>query len=119
MARQAPRVGGRARVVAFGAIGRARARLSAGVTWTSRTASAGWAVRVRHTSVVDAAGAIYVVGGVGGSTGSDLSDVWASTDGGPRPDSVGGGGRGGTQGSYSREYSREYSRGAEGVLRGY
>jgi hypothetical protein len=40
--------------------------------------------------VIDAAGAIYVIGGGnGGSTGT-LHDVWASTDGGARPDSVGG-----------------------------
>ncbi len=40
--------------------------------------------------MVDAAGAIYVIGGNGyGSTGL-LNDVWASTDGGARPDSVGG-----------------------------
>jgi hypothetical protein len=70
--------GGRARVVAFGAIGRARA-LAAGITWTSRTLAAGWAARAQHTSVVDAAGAIYVIGGVGG--GTDFQDVWASTDG--------------------------------------
>jgi hypothetical protein len=41
--------------------------------------------------VVDAAGAIYVIGG------SDyhgfFKDVWASTDGGARPDSLKGGGR--------------------------
>ncbi len=66
----------------FGATGRARARCSAGVNWTRRTASAPWAVRAGHTSVIDAAGAIYVIGG-----GHD-SDVWASTDGGARPDSV-------------------------------
>ncbi len=75
------------RVVAFGATGRARARSAAGVTWTCRTASAPWARRFGHTSVVDAAGAIYVIGGYG------FSDIWASTDGGARPDSVKGGGR--------------------------
>jgi hypothetical protein len=41
--------------------------------------------------VVDAAGAIYVIGGYGG--GRYFNDVWASTDGGARPDSVKGGGR--------------------------
>ena len=52
--------------------------------------------------MIDAAGAIYVIGG-GGST--RFNDVWASTDGGARPDSVKGGGGG---------------RGVlEGVLRGY
>ncbi len=38
--------------------------------------------------MVDAAGAIYVIGGAGG--GTFFQDVWASTDGGARPDSVGG-----------------------------
>ncbi len=35
--------------------------------------------------MIDAAGAIYVIGGLG-STGF-YNDVWASTDGGARPDS--------------------------------
>ncbi len=78
-----------ARVVAFGAIGRVSRVLGAGVTWTSRTASAQWAARNDHTSVVDAAGAIYVIGGFySGSTTTFYNDVWASTDGGARPDSV-------------------------------
>jgi hypothetical protein len=76
-----------ARVVAFGAIGLACARSAAGVTWTCRTASSPWAARGGHTSVVDAAGAIYVIGGYGGI---NYHDVWASTDGGVRPDSGGG-----------------------------
>ncbi len=96
IARPAPCVTA-ARVVAFGAIGRARARFAAGVTWTCRTASAPWAARSDHTSVVDAAGAIYVIGGRVGN-GIYYNDVWASTDGGARPDSVGWGGRGGTRG---------------------
>jgi hypothetical protein len=66
-----------------------RARFAAGVTWTCRTTSAGWAARESHTSVIDAAGAIYVIGGY--SYPTYLQDVWASTDGGARPDSVGGG----------------------------
>jgi hypothetical protein len=53
--------------------------------------------------VVDAAGAIYVIGGTGGAIFH--KDVWASTDGGARPDSVKGGGRWGTQGGYYRGYS--------------
>ncbi len=59
---------------------------AAGVTWTCRTASAPWAARSFHTSVVDAAGAIYVIGGGTGST--FYHDVWATTDGGARLDSV-------------------------------
>jgi hypothetical protein len=53
---------------------------AAGVTWTSRTTSAPWAARSYHTSVVDAAGAIYVIGGYGG--GTYYKDVYVSTDGG-------------------------------------
>ncbi len=59
--------------------------LDAGVTWTNRTLTAPWDIRGFHTSVIDAAGAIYVLGGWYGST--YFNDVWASTDGGARPDS--------------------------------
>jgi hypothetical protein len=89
IARPAPCVAA-ARVVAVCATGRARAS-AAGVTWTSRTAKAQWAGRYGHTSVVDAAGAIYVIGGSSSGGYPDfLNDVWASTDGGARPASVGG-----------------------------
>jgi hypothetical protein len=77
--------------------------------------------------VVDAAGAIYVIGGC--RYGSiDFNDVWASTDGGARPDSrrgwVGGyrmgtTGLGGTM-RVLRGYYRVYWRGVkvyEGVPR--
>ena len=37
--------------------------------------------------MIDAAGAIYVIGG-GGFNGTFFNDVLASTDGGARPDSV-------------------------------
>jgi hypothetical protein len=47
--------------------------------------TAPWAARVGHTSVVDAAGAIYVIGGYNRTT--YYHDVWVSTDGGARPDS--------------------------------
>ncbi len=61
-------------------------------------ASAPWAARFDHTSVIDSAGAIYVIGG----NGTDFyQDLWASTDGGARPDSV-----------------REYWVGTKRVLRG-
>jgi hypothetical protein len=54
---------------------------AAGVTWRCRTAGAPWAARCQHASVVDAAGAIYVIGGIG--TGdTHYNDVWVSTDGG-------------------------------------
>ncbi len=53
---------------------------AAGATWRSLTASAPWAVRNGHTTVVDAAGAIYVIGGYNGNI--YFNDVWVSTDGG-------------------------------------
>ncbi len=89
IARPAARAAARA-WLRFGAIGRVDARLAAGVTWISRTTSAEWAARYGHTSVIDAAGAIYVIGGWSGAGGNRYNDVWASTDGGVRPDSVGG-----------------------------
>ncbi len=62
--------------------------LAAGMSWTLVIASAGWGVRAYHTSVIDAAGAIYVIGGWnGGDTGGTdtyYKDVWVSTDGGAR-----------------------------------
>ncbi len=80
--------------VAFGATGRARARSAAGVTWTSRTASAPWAARFGHSSVVDAvSGAIYVLGGEG-TDSTFYQDVWASTDRGLQAGLGRGGGRG-------------------------
>ncbi len=61
--------------------------LAAGVRWASRTLAAPWAARRYHTSVIDAAGAIYVIGGQGCTDGTSclivsLKDVWVSTDGG-------------------------------------
>ncbi len=62
--------------------------------------------------MVDAAGAIYVIGG-SSSRGAYYQDVWASTDGGGRPDSVQG-----VVGGYSRGwlkgYLGEYPRGPRG-----
>jgi hypothetical protein len=91
-----------------GAIGRVFGASAAGRTFTNRTLAAGWAARQGHTSVIDAAGAIYVIGGVGRNQKSTTyyHDVWVSTDGGARPDSVRGGGRG------------RYLGGTTGVLRG-
>ncbi len=57
--------------------------MPAGTTWTLVIASAPWAARFGHTSVVDAAGAIYVLGGRDGNN-AYLKDVWASTDQGAR-----------------------------------
>jgi hypothetical protein len=67
----------------IGVNSRSRA-LAAGVTWASRTSSVPWAGRQGHTSVVDAAGAIYVLGGLGTGRWGPLymSDAYVSTDGG-------------------------------------
>ncbi len=54
--------------------------------------------------MIDAAGAIYVIGGESNTDPYSYSDVWVSTDGGARPDSVRGGR--GVVGGYSRGYSR-------------
>ncbi len=125
--------------------GRPAARLllrrAAGVSWTNRTLKAPWAGRDGHSTVIDAAGAIYVIGGynVGTTRYQDdyiyFNDVLVSTDGGAQPDSVGGGPgilRGtkgllsGTRGTREvprvlavyRWYSMVYTRDAEGYLRG-
>jgi hypothetical protein len=69
--------------------------------------------------VVDAAGAIYVIGG-GNTGGTDYQDVWVSTNGGARPDSFGGGVGGtlcGTSGVLWGTTGER--RGTQGVLRGY
>jgi hypothetical protein len=66
---------------AAGGVGRVAA---AGRTFSNRTLKAKWAGRYGHTSVVDAAGAIYVIGGYsgGGTSLTYYQDVWVSTDGG-------------------------------------
>ncbi len=61
----------------------ARRATRAGVSWTSRTASAPWVARFDHTSVIDYAGAIYVIGGRDDGT-IYYHDVWVSIDGGAR-----------------------------------
>ncbi len=64
--------------------------------------------------MVDAAGAIYVIGGEGTTAPYFLQDVWVSTDGGAQPDSVGRGGRGILKGVL-----RGYFRGTKGELMGH
>ncbi len=54
---------------------------AAGATWKSRTTGAQWAARFGHTTVIDAAGAIYVIGGNNGPHGI-RNDVLKSADGG-------------------------------------
>ncbi len=95
----------------FGRLSRASA---AGITWTSRTTSALWAARYSHTSVVGAAGAIYVIGGSDAGGGTFYQDVWASTDGGARTDSMGG-----VVKEYNKKVLRGYYGDTTGVLRGY
>jgi hypothetical protein len=74
--------------------------------------NAEWAARADHTSVVDAAAAIYVIGGAG-DTG--YQDVWVNR--GARPDSVEGG-RGALVGYYRG--SRWSTRGVlKGILHGF
>jgi hypothetical protein len=84
--------------------------VAAGMTWTSRTLAAPWAARGTHTSVIDAAGAIYVIGGF---SGGFLQDVWVSTDGGARLDKVRGAPRGHWKGSQG------YRTGTAHVLQDY
>ncbi len=84
--------------------------LAAGVTWRCRTSSVPWRGRAYHTSVIDAAGAIYVIGG-----GTSNNDVWASTDGGARTGLGQGGWLGGTLGGYYRGTQG----GTTGALPGY
>jgi hypothetical protein len=70
--------------------------------------------------VIDAAGAIYVIGGQSWN-GIPLQDVWVSTDRGARPASVGevvGGYTKGVQRWVLRRYSGA-PRGSSWVLQGY
>ncbi len=53
--------------------------LAAGVTWALVIANAPWVGRAFHTSVVDAAGAIYVLGGRDGS--GRIRIIYARPDG--------------------------------------
>ncbi len=74
-----------------------------GVSWRLVTASAPWHKRYFHTSVIDAAGAIYVLGGNDGTV--LYNDVWVSTNGGT------------DETLRVLEYSR-HSRGTQGVHKG-
>ncbi len=71
-----------------------------------------------HTTVVDAAGTIYVIGGYGGGGFYGrfyINDVWASTDGGART-GLGRGWSGGI-GWVLKGVPWGYPRGRRGVLR--
>jgi hypothetical protein len=65
-------------------------------------------MRCYHTTVIDAAGAMYLIGGSNG--GATLyNDVWSSADKGANR----------TQGGYYRGYSKGNLKGTEGVRTGY
>ena len=53
-----------------------------GVTWDCVNEHARWARRCYHSSVVDGAGAMYVIGGTAGTAeeDEDFADVWRSAD---------------------------------------
>jgi hypothetical protein len=59
---------------------RPSAHVAAGASWTPVIANAPWDARTGHTTVINATGAIYVIGGFG-DTGN-FRRVWVSTDGG-------------------------------------
>ncbi len=51
---------------------------AAGLAWTAVTGEAPWAARYLLTSVIDAAGNIFVLGG--GDDSNYFNDVWQSTN---------------------------------------
>ncbi len=79
---------------------------AAGGTWTCLLANTPWPARYGHTTVIDAAGTIYLMGGAfvrGGGAGAHLNlynDVWVGTNNGANS----------TQG---------HSQSTHGVLKGY
>jgi hypothetical protein len=93
--------------------------IGVGASWRLVIASAGWAGRWAHTSVIDAAGAIYVIGGRGFS-GTHYQDVWVSTDGGAQAGLAPGVLRG-TKGTKALSRVLRVLAGQEGVtrVRGY
>jgi hypothetical protein len=82
-------------------VGRRRRR-AAGVTWSLVTSNVPWAARFGHTTVIDAAGTMYLIGGFDDAT--NLNDVWQSPDKGASRT------RGGTPGVL-----QQYSRGTQRV----
>ena len=69
---------------------------TAGVTWSMAAVFTPWAARSGHTTVIDAAGTMYLIGGNGDY--GNLNDVWSSADkGANRRRGTPGGTQGGTQ----------------------
>jgi len=52
---------------------------SDGTTWKEQVPSASWSARETHSTVIDAEGNFYLLGGLN-FDGSNLNDVWKSTD---------------------------------------
>ena len=75
-----PAAGGHVCLIRGGVIDRSPV-VAAGATWRVVIANAPWAVRRSHTTVIDAAGAIYLIGGYSGGS-AFYNDVFVSTDGG-------------------------------------
>jgi hypothetical protein len=59
-------------------------RCAAGVTWSLVTSDALWAARHMHTTVIDAAGAMYLIGGLSyekkNNSFYNINDVWVSAN---------------------------------------
>ncbi len=80
-------------------------------------ANAPWAARYGHTSVIDAAGAIYVIGGYNSTT--LYNDVWACTDKGVSPRGTRGVLEGYSRGTYGcSRVPKGYSMGTPSVVSG-
>jgi hypothetical protein len=59
-------------------VGRHRRR-TAGATWSLAAVITPWAARFGHTTVIDAAGTMYLIGGFHGFN-TNLNDVWSSAN---------------------------------------
>ncbi len=57
---------------------------AAGTTWGLVTGDAPWAARIAHSTVIDAAGTMYLMGGFNGQIPGEklYNDVWQSTGAG-------------------------------------
>ena len=55
---------------------------AAGTTWGLVTGDAPWAARGGHTTMIDAAGTMYLMGGSNAEKHLNYNDVWQSTGAG-------------------------------------